>query len=399
MASLPLSGIKVLDMSRVVAGPLVGQTLADLGATVIKLERPGEGDDLRKVGPPWLRGQRQPNEPSTYFLAVNRGKQSIELDFDDDDHCARLRELVIDADIVVENFRSGTLARRGLGYADLAAINPGIIMCSVTGFGQTGPRASESGYDYLAQAMSGLMHVTGQARGEVGEGPMRIGVPIVDIVAAKDAVIAILAALRERDRSGRGQHLDVSLFDSALGTMLNPASSALNGGGLIEPSGNIHPSAFPYGVFPAADGSILMATFTDSGFAGICDVVGHPEWKKDARFKTPGDRVRNREELGGLLVAELMKHERAHWISRFNAAKVSCGAINTVAEALEDPQVAARGLIVTTEHPTLGTLRGIRFPVTFSEGWEPSQVPPPLVGEHNFDGSNSVSTASRRKVS
>lgn len=383
MSRSPLHGIKVLDLSRVVAGPLVGQTLADLGASVVKVERPGEGDDLRKVGPPWLGGDKKAGEPSTYFLAVNRGKQSIEIDFDNDDDCAQLRGLAAEADVVIENFRTGTLAKRGLGYEDLAKINPRIIVCSVTGFGQTGPRASESGYDYLAQAMSGLMSLNGHAPGDAGDGPMRIGVPIVDIIAAKDATIAILAALRARDASGRGQHVDVSLFDSAIGTILNPASSALNGGGAIEPSGNIHPSAFPYGVFPARDGNLLIATFTDSGFAGICDVVGRPEWVADERFRTPGNRVRNRDELGALLSEELGREDRSYWIPRFNAAKVSCGAINTVAEALEDPQVAARGLVVTTEHPVLGTLRGIRFPVTVTDQWEPAKTPPPLVGEHD----------------
>lgn len=382
MPESPLQGVTVLDLSRVVAGPFAAQMLADLGARVIKLERTDGGDDLRKVGPPWCRQQGEAPRVSTYFAAVNRGKQSVPVDFDAADGIALVRQLVTEADVVIENFRTGTLARKGLGYDDLAAINPRLILCSVTGFGQTGPRATESGYDYLAQAMAGVMHVTGHVAGEPGAGPMRVGVPIVDIAAAKDAVIGILAALRQREKTGRGQHVDVSLFDSAMGLMLNPASAALNAGEDIGPSGNIHPSAFPYGVFPAADGDILIATFTDAGFAGIATVLGHPEWPADPRFDSPAQRVANRQALESLMVAELAKGTRAHWIAAFNAAKVSCGPINTVAEALQDPQVAARKLVVTTQHPTLGTVRGVRLTVTTAEASPPATLPPPTLGEH-----------------
>lgn len=389
MGVTPLHGIKVLDLSRVVAGPLVGQTLADFGAEVVKVERRAAGDDLRHVGPPWHKGEAGEGRLSTYFLSVNRGKQSIEIDLSDEADQQKIHDLAAQADVLIENFRTGTLARIGLGYEQLSLVNPRLVFCSVTGFGQTGPRAKESGYDYLAQAMSGIMHVTGHVAGEAGAGPMRIGVPLVDILAAKDAVIGIMGALRMRDETGRGQHVDVSLFDSAMGSMLNPASAVMNGGGLIEPSGNIHPSAFPYGVFPAADGSILIATFTNAGFAGIANVVGHPEWIEEPRFKTPGDRVRNREVLGELLETELLKKDRAHWIREFNAAKVSCGPINTVAEALEDPQVGARGLIVERAHPALGVVKGIRFPVSFSDFVAAAPTPPPVLGEHGGADVNS----------
>lgn len=381
--TLPLDGITVLDFTRVVAGPMLGQTLADLGATVIKVEREGQGDDLRLVGPPWFQGTPKAGVPSTYFMAVNRGKTSVTVNFDDAQDRAWLREMALKADILIENFRTGTLARHGLGYEELSTENPGLIYCSITGFGQTGPKANDSGYDYLAQAMSGMMHVTGHETGAAGEGPMRIGVPIVDILTGKDAAIAVLAALRARDKSGRGQHLDAALYDSALGAMANPASSALNGGGLIAPSGNIHPSAFPYGTFPTRDGDILIATFTDSGFAGICRAVARPEWLEDPRFKTSADRVAHRHILGPMLVAELHHHGRAYWIARFNAEKVSCGPINTVGEALDDPQTHARELVIETQHPTLGTIRSVRFPVKFGAGWGANLRPPPLLGEGN----------------
>jgi crotonobetainyl-CoA:carnitine CoA-transferase CaiB-like acyl-CoA transferase len=379
----PLKGLKVLDLSRVIAGPFAGQTLADLGAEVLKVERTDEGDAVRYVGPPWLKNVKGAEIPSTYFLSVNRGKRSICADFRDLDDVQLIRELSREADILIENYRTGTLDHFGLGYRDLSKINPRLIMCSVTGFGQTGPRSGESGYDYLAQAMSGIMDVTGHPPGEPGEGPMRVGIPLVDIFAAKDAVIALLTAVIARQATGKGQHVDISLFDSAIGAMLNPMSATMNGDQPIQRAGNIHPSAYPYGVFSTADGEILIATFTNSGFGGICDTVGHPEWKTDPRFDEPRKRVQNKEVLGEMLVPILLQYGRDYWIPRFHANKVSCGPINTATEALQDPQVDARKLIVKTDHATLGTIYGIRFPASFSEGLAQTTVAPPLIGEHN----------------
>ena len=375
----PLQGILVVDATRVVAGPLAGQMLADLGADVVKIERPGTGDDLRHVGPPWVRTP-DGESMSSYFLAVNRGKMSVELDFDAPEDAALARDLLGRCDVFIENFRTGTLARHGLGFAETSAFNPRIIYCSITGFGQTGPRADQSGYDYLIQAMTGLMDVTGRAPGRPGAGPMRVGVPIVDIAAAKDAVIGILAALRARDLTGQAQRVDISLFDSSIGLMLNPASAALNGAEEIRPSGNDHPSAFPYGVFPVADGEIIIATFSNAGFKAIAAVLGHPEWATDLRFAKPGDRVIHRADLEARMIACLKAHPKTYWIERLTAAKVSCGPINTIAQALTDPHVAARGLVVVTEHPRLGTVRGIRLPVILSGAPRAADRAPPLLG-------------------
>ena len=379
MGELPLAGIRVLDLSRVIAGPFAGQMMADLGAEVVKIELPGSGDDLRRVGPPWFQSGGVTS--STYFLSVNRGKRSVDVDLTTPEGADFVRELAGTSDILLENFRTGTLARWGLDYATLSRAYPRLIYCSITGFGQTGPRATESGYDYLAQAMSGMMRVNGLPPDAAGSGPLRLGVPVVDIMSAKDAAIGILAALTQRHRTGRGQHVDVALFDSALGCMLNPASAALNGGDEIGPTGNAHPSAVPYGVFPTSDGRIVVATFNNTGFVSICRVLGHPEWATDPRFLMPGDRVAHRAELEALMEAVMKDETRAYWIARFNEAQVSCGPILDVKEALADPQVAARKLVVSTAHPVLGEVKGVRLAVTLSEGDVGACGPSPLLGE------------------
>jgi len=285
-------------MTRVIAGPLCGQILGDLGADVIKVERPGEGDDSRRVAPPWFRepSADMPGE-STYYISANRNKRSLSVDFAKPQGQDVVRRLVQRSDILIENYRTGTLARYGLGFDDLHAINPRLIYCSITGFGQSGPYSDRSGYDFLVQGMGGLMAVTGIGDGEPGGGPMRVGVPAVDIFAGMNASIAVMAALENRHRTGKGQHIDISLFESAVASLLNTASSWLNAGVKLGRTGNDHPSAAPYGVFEASDGYIIIATFNDREFERLARVLGHPEWLEDERFKRNSDRVKNRAAL------------------------------------------------------------------------------------------------------
>lgn len=379
----PLSGLRVLDMTRVVAGPYAGQILADLGAEVVKIERLGEGDDCRRVGPPWIKDE-QGNDTgeSTYFQAVNRNKESIAVDFAKPEGAALIQSLAAKADILLENYRTGTLAKYGLGYDALKAINPGLIYCSVTGFGQTGPYANRSGYDYLVQAMAGLMSVTGHRDGEAGDGPMRVGVPIADICAGLYAAIGVLAAVNHRHATGEGQHIDVSLFDAQLAAMLNTFSAWFNGGTALGRTGNDHPSAAPYGVFEVDDGFILIATFNDREFGRLSNVLGHPEWATDERFATMGARVANRELLRGMVTEALRGKGKAEWVEIMNAGTVSAGSINEMADLAKDPQVQARELIVTQQHPVTGTIHSAASPMRFSESPVIYRKPPPMIGEH-----------------
>lgn len=380
----PLSGLRVLDMTRVVAGPYAGQILGDLGAEVVKIERLGEGDDCRRVGPPWIKDENGEDntQESTYFQAVNRNKESIAVDFAKPEGAALIRELAGKTDILLENYRTGTLERYGLGYEALKKINPSLIYCSVTGFGQTGPYSNRSGYDYLVQAMSGLMSVTGHHDGVPGDGPMRVGVPIADICAGLYAAIGTLAAVNHRNATGEGQHVDVSLFDSQLSAMLNTFSSWFNSGVALGRTGNDHPSAAPYGVFEVDDGYILIATFNDREFSRLANVLGFPEWAEDERYKTMGARVANREALRQLVTDALRGKGKAEWVEIMNAGTVSCGPINEMGDLERDAQVLARGLIVEQEHPTLGTVRSAASPMRFSESPVVYRKPPPLIGEH-----------------
>jgi crotonobetainyl-CoA:carnitine CoA-transferase CaiB-like acyl-CoA transferase len=377
-----LSGIRVLDLSRVVAGPLAGQTLADLGADVIKVERVGGGDDLRTLGPPWVTSPEKELEQSTYFQTVNRGKRSLTLDFSQEEGAAILRDLVKETDVLIENFRTGTLDRYGLGYDDLKAINPKLILCSITGFGQTGPYSDRSGYDYLVQAMGGQMAVTGLPEGMKGAGPMRVGVPIADISAGNNAVIAILAALLHRERSGTGQHIDIALLDSQVAMLLNSLSAWLNARAPLPRTGNDHPTAVPNGVFAVKDGHILIATFNDREFARLAEVLGHPEWANDPRYARSRDRLANRADLTRDMTAALSKNTKQHWMNVINAAKVSCGPINDMPDIENDPQLQERGMFVTLSHPTMGEVRVVGSPLKFSDTPVAYAKPPPLAGEH-----------------
>jgi crotonobetainyl-CoA:carnitine CoA-transferase CaiB-like acyl-CoA transferase len=384
-ATGPLSGLKVIDMTRVIAGPLCGQILGDLGADVVKIERPVEGDDSRRVAPPWFREPTgdSPGE-STYFQAVNRNKRSLGVNLASAQGQDIVRRLAAEADILIENYRTGTLARYGLGYEDLREINPRLIYCSITGFGQTGPYSGRSGYDFLVQGMGGLMAVTGLADGEPGAGPMRIGIPVVDSFAGMNAAIGVLAALESRSRTGQGQRVDISLFESAVASLLNAASSWLNAGVNLGRTGNDHPSAAPYGVFEASDGYMIIATFNDREFERMANVLGHPEWLEDERFRRNSDRVRNREALKAAVNAVISQRTRAEWVEILNSGTVSAGPINEMADLEKDEHAAARGLFVSLESPR-GTVRTVASPFRLSATPPDYRLPPPAVGEHTAE--------------
>jgi len=380
----PLAGLKVIDMTRVVAGPFGGQILGDLGADVIKIERRGEGDDCRRVGPPWIRepSDGMPGE-STYFQAANRNKRSLSVDFGKAEGQDALRRVIADADILLENYRTGTLARYGLGYEELRAINPRLIYCSITGFGQTGPYKGRSGYDFLIQGMAGLMSVTGHEDGEPGAGPMRVGIPVADILAGMNAVIGILAAVEHRHKSGEGQHVDISLLDSQAAALLNSAASWLNAGTKLGRTGNDHPSAAPYGVYEVDDGFIIIATFNDREFARLAQVLGHPEWIADPCFARNGDRVRNRPALKAAVAKALRGKTRAQWVQILNDATVSAGPINDIEDLERDEHAIARGLFFTMPSEEFGTVKLVASPYRFSNSAPSYRIAPPGLGEHS----------------
>ena len=382
----PLQAVRVLDLTRVIAGPLAGQILGDLGADVIKVERLGEGDDARRVGPPWMKGpEGEALEESTYFQSVNRNKRSINVDFSTPEGADIIRKLAAKSDILIENYRPGTLARYGLGFDDLKKANPALIYCAISGFGQTGPYADRSGYDYLVQGMSGLMSVTGLADGEPGAGPTRIGIPVSDILAGMNVTIGVLAALAHRHATGEGQMVDISLFDSQVSVMLNAATAWLSAGALLGRTGNDHPSAAPYGVFEVADGHLIISVFNDREFYRLADVLDHPEWKTDPRFAKNGARVGNRTALKKVVQDVVIHKTRADWVRILNAAKVSCGPINTMPEVVTDPQILAREMVISMQHPKLGEVRTVGSPFKMSASKVSYRHPPPLMGEHTSE--------------
>jgi crotonobetainyl-CoA:carnitine CoA-transferase CaiB-like acyl-CoA transferase len=378
-----LTGVRVLDMTRVIAGPYAGQILGDLGADVVKVERRGEGDDCRRVGPPWMKAQQsQDTNESTYAQAVNRNKRSITVDYAKSDGARLLRDLAAKADVLIENYRPHTLGKYGLGYEELNKLNPHLVYCSISGFGQSGPYSDRSGYDYLVQAMAGVMSVTGVPDGEPGAGPMRVGVPIADICSGLYAVIGVLAALRQREASGAGQHIDLSLFESQLAAMLNTFSAWYNAGVHLGRTGNDHPSAAPYGVYPVDDGHILIATFNDREFGRLTRLLGHPEWAEDPRFAKNGARVANRSVLKRLVAEALRGKTRAQWVELLNSGTVSCGPINDMADVEADAHVRARGIVINLEHPVMGTIKTAASPLRLSRSPVSYRRAPPLAGEH-----------------
>jgi crotonobetainyl-CoA:carnitine CoA-transferase CaiB-like acyl-CoA transferase len=376
----PLHGLRVVDLSRVLAGPWASQILADLGADVIKVERSGEGDETRSWGPPFAESADGGNLGATYFHSTNRGKRSIALDFTRGEDIDVILRLIADADIVIENFKVGGLKKFGLDYAAVSAVNPGIIYCSITGFGQTGPYAQRPGYDAMIQALGGMMSVTGVPDGE----PMKVGVPAVDLFTGVYSIVGILAALHARKSSGRGAHIDMSLLDVQVGILANQAASHLIADAAAPRLGNGHANLAPYQVFPTADGHIMIAVGNDGQFARLCGVLGVDALVSDAAFARNPDRVRNRERLASILTERTSARTKADLIKTLEAASVPAGPINTVPEVFADPQVVARGMRVDIAAPDAagGSLPAVRTPIIINGKPCIADRASPQLGEH-----------------
>jgi crotonobetainyl-CoA:carnitine CoA-transferase CaiB-like acyl-CoA transferase len=375
----PLSHITVLDLSRVLAGPWAGQNLADLGADVIKVERPKVGDDSRAFGPPWVKDREgRDTKDSAYFTSANRGKKSITVNISIPAGQEIVRELARTCDVLIENYKVGDLARYGLGYDDLNAINPRLIYCSVTGFGQSGPYRERPGYDFMIQGMGGMMSVTGEPGGE----PMRAGVPVADIITGMYASIAICAALAHRAESGKGQHLDLALLDSQIALLAYQNTNYFATGKPPSRIGNLHPNIVPYQPFRTADGEIIIACGNDNLYRKFCEAAGCPQLAGDARFATNGKRVENRAELTRLLQEIFARRPTREWLGLLEAAGVPNGPINDVAQVFEEPQVRARGVRVELDHPVAGKLPTVASPMRFSGTPLEHRLAPPLLGEH-----------------
>jgi len=375
LALRPLDGIKVLDLSRVLAGPWCTQLLADLGAEVIKVERPGAGDDTRHWGPPWHGedGERV----AAYFLSCNRGKKSAAIDFGQAEGAALVRKLAADADIVIENFKVGGLEKFGLDAKSLQASNPRLIYASITGFGQDGPYADRAGYDYIIQGMGGLMSITGQPDGAPGGGPMRVGVAVVDLFTGLNTCVAILAALYRREKSGDGAHIDMALFDTQVAMLANQASNALISGKDPPRQGNTHPNIVPYQPFDAADQPIIIAVGNDRQFARLAQICGHPEWTSDERFSSNAARVANREAMVALVAETIRQKPAAEWLDQLEVAGIPAGPINRITQALNDVQAQHRQMVRNIAGvPLVGS------PIRINQERADSDLPPPALGEH-----------------
>ena len=378
-----LSHIRVLDLSRVLAGPWAGQILADLGAEVLKVERPGVGDDTRHWGPPFLRDARGDNTAeAAYYLSANRNKKSLTVDFTRAEGQSLIRELVAQSDILLENFKVGGLAAYGLDYTSLKALNPRLIYCSITGFGQDGPYAQRAGYDFMIQGLGGLMSLTGRAEGEEGSGPVKVGVALTDILTGLYASTAVLGALAHREQSGLGQHIDMALLDVQVACLANQAMNYLTTGVAPRRMGHAHPNIVPYQDFPTADGDFILTVGNDSQFRKFCEIAGHAEWAEDPRFASNQVRVAHRAELIPLIRQATVFRTTAEWIAALEPAGVPCGPINDLAQVFADPQVIARGLKVELPHPLAGTVPGVASPIRLSATPVEYRNAPPLLGEH-----------------
>ena len=383
-----LAGVRVLDLSRVLAGPWCTQTLADLGADVIKVERPASdghpgGDDTRGWGPPFLKDRDgYDTAEAAYYLGCNRNKRSITVDLAQPEGQALIRRLASECDVLVENFKVGDMARYGLDAATLIAVQPRLVYCSITGFGQTGPYRDRAGYDYAVQGLGGLMSVTGERDDRPGGGPQKVGVAVADLFTGLYATIAIQAALRHRDASGQGQYIDMALLDTQVAMLANLGANYLVTGVAPQRAGNAHQNIVPYQVFAVADGHLILAVGNDGQFVRFCEVAGQPELARDERFLRNADRVRHRELLTPLLDKVMLTRSKQQWLSALEAAKVPCGSINDLAEVFADPQVQAREMAVPTPHPLTDSLRLVGSPMKLSA--TPVQVrrAPPLLGQH-----------------
>jgi crotonobetainyl-CoA:carnitine CoA-transferase CaiB-like acyl-CoA transferase len=380
----PLSPIRVLDLSRVLAGPWCTQNLADLGAEVIKIEKPGSGDDTRAWGPPYLKdAQGKDTGEAAYYLACNRGKKSLTLDIAKPEGARIARELAAKSDVLVENYRVGGLKKYGLDWAALKEINPRLVYCSITGFGQDGPYAPRAGYDFIIQGMGGLMSITGERDGAPGGGPQKVGVAVADLMTGMYATVAILAALAHRDRTGEGQHIDLALLDAQVAMLANQNMNYLTTGKAPARQGNAHPNIVPYQTFATADGELILAVGNDAQFKRFCELAGCPALAADARFATNGARVENRGELIPLLEPVMRRRRTGEWTEALDAAGIPGGPINRLDRVFDDPQVRHRGLRIEMAHPAAGRVPLVASPMRLSATPVEYHLPPPLLGEHN----------------
>ncbi len=378
-----LSHLRVLDLSRVLAGPWCGQILADLGAEVIKVERPGVGDDTRTWGPPWMRDEQgNDTREAAYFMAANRNKKSVTVDLARPEGQRIVRELAKQCDVLLENYKLGGLAQYGLDYASLHDLNPRLVYCSITGFGQSGPYSPRAGYDFILQGMGGLMSLTGERDDLPGGGPQKVGVAVADLFTGMYATVAVLAALAHRDRSGSGQYIDMALLDAQVAMTANMGMNYLATGKIPGRAGNAHANIVPYQTFAAADGEIILAVGNDGQFAKFCEVAGRPELAHDERFARNPDRVRNRQVLVPILAGIIVEKPMQWWSDALESVGVPCGAINNLAQVFDDPQVKHRAMKVQMPHPTAGTVSLIGSPIKMSETPVEYRNAPPLLGQH-----------------
>ncbi|MGZ5064291.1 MAG: CaiB/BaiF CoA transferase family protein [Usitatibacter sp.] len=378
-----LEGVRVLDLTRVLAGPWATQNLADLGAEVIKVERPGQGVDTRRWGPPFLRDREgRDTGDAAYYLACNRGKKSVTLDLASAEGRALARSLAMKCDVLVENFKVGDLARYGLDYDSLAGDNPRLVYCSITGFGQDGPYRDRPGYDFMVQGLGGLMSVTGERDDLPGGGPQKVGVAVSDLFTGMYSTSAILAALLHRERSGRGQRIDMALLDVQVAMLANLSSAYFCSGEVPRRMGNAHQAIVPYHVFRASDGFLVVAVGNDTQFAEFCEVIGAPRWAHDERFATNPQRVRHRDLLVGMIGERMLARTAREWLAALEPSGVPCGPINDLAQVFADPQVRHRGLQVKALHPAAGEVAMVASPMRFSETPIAHDRAPPLLGEH-----------------
>jgi crotonobetainyl-CoA:carnitine CoA-transferase CaiB-like acyl-CoA transferase len=378
----PLSHLRVLDLGRIMAAPWATQILADLGADVIKIERPGAGDDTRAWGPPFLKAKDgTTTKEAGYYLSVNRGKRSVTIDIAKPEGQALVKDLAQRCDVVVENFKAGALAKYGLDAASLRAIKPSLIYCSVTGFGQDGPRRDQAAYDFMIQAMGGLMSLTGEKDGA----PQKVGVPIVDLMTGMYATVAILAAVAKRERTGQGETIDLAMLDVASGILANQAMNFLVGGKVPHRAGNRHPNIQPQDVFPAKDGHIVLAVGNDGQFVKLCEAIGRPDWARDPRFVKNQDRVRHEGELTPMLSARFSEFTRAELTALLDAAGVPCGPINAVPDVFEDPQVKHRQMLRHLRHPLAGSVPQVVSPIRMQDAPLACDKAPPTLGQHTAE--------------
>ncbi len=384
--SAPLSDLRILDLSRVLAGPWCSQLLADLGAEVIKIERPGSGDETRAWGPPYLKdGDGNDTSESAYYCAVNRNKKSVTVDIAHAEGQRIVRELALKADVLLENYKVGGLEKYGLDYATLAAANPRLIYCSITGFGQNGPWADRPGYDFIIQGIGGLMSVTGEADGRPGGGPQKVGVALVDILTGLYAANAVQAALLERAKSGLGQHIDLALLDTEVASLANLALNYLTSGVSPKRMGNAHPNIAPYQVLPAADGHFIVAVGNDGQFRRFCEVLALPELADDPRFLSNSARVGNRQALDAAIEQRSQQRSKREWLEALEAAGVPCGPINSIGEVFAEPQLAAREMQIDLPHPTAGNAKLVGNPIKLSRTPVDYRNAPPLLGENTTE--------------